>query len=290
MPLLTGIIISSFLKRDFDLINRSISFNNKKMDYILVLDVKTSLEEENFELEKELLERGKGRLRIIQGLFGNPGAARNKGLEMAEGKYVTFWDSDDVPNAELIFKEVSNLDSTNEDLDLIVGQFVRVEATGKSRGYLSKTFNVEQLLWQTGIWRIVYRKKFLDDIQFPELRMAEDQVFLLKCLFSNPKMIFSDSVFYEYIRHYGFQLTKDKSAFPDIMKAFETSRIMMKENTNQVLKHYAQVLSIRQLISAIRNGQNELRSEAVKKLIREFELSDLWILIRRFLWIKGKKR
>jgi hypothetical protein len=65
---------------------------------------------------------------------------------------------------------------------------------------------------------------------------------------------------------------------------------MMKENTNQVLKHYAQVLSIRQLISAIRNGQNELRSEAVKKLIREFELSDLWILIRRFLWIKGKKR
>ncbi|MBQ9011405.1 MAG: glycosyltransferase family 2 protein, partial [Bacilli bacterium] len=112
------------------------------------------------------------------------GYARNYGLSKANGEYVFFVDSDDYV-AENIFKVVDDF-LKKQSPDIILYDYVAVSNNGEK--LFSKEFDfknnknvtdIEYLFSDPGPWNKVYKKEFLDCInfKFPEGIIYEDYAY-----------------------------------------------------------------------------------------------------------------
>ena len=68
------------------------------------------------------------RIKVIHKQNEGLGFARNTGLEVAQGKFVTFIDSDDMADADLVEKLVNGL--YEENCDTCIGGFKRISENG----------------------------------------------------------------------------------------------------------------------------------------------------------------
>ena len=109
--------------------------------------------------------------------------ARNVGLRMSEGKYITFLDSDDEYIEGAVETMLKVIDDTNED----IVQFNHLR-DGKNVPSLYANSNVWELerlppKWVL-VWNKIYKRKFIIDnnIRFPEgQQFEEDRVFNFEC-------------------------------------------------------------------------------------------------------------
>ena len=70
---------------------------------------------------KEMIANSKfTNCQLIEGNFGSPGAARNRGLLECKGKWISFWDSDDFVYVDAYLELLINVDP---DVDLLVGNY-----------------------------------------------------------------------------------------------------------------------------------------------------------------------
>lgn len=99
---------------------------------------------------------------------GGASVPRNVGLDIAQGEYITFIDSDDMVRDDYVQKLLSKIGT--QDFD---------------RCYISWNNGVRDLIikdeppfWNTCVWNCMYKKSFIGDIRFnPELKKAEDYDF-----------------------------------------------------------------------------------------------------------------
>ncbi len=139
-------------------------------------------------------------LDIVRGSFGNPGGARNAGITRAKGNWVVFWDSDDLPNPQATRRMVDRAE--HMEADIAIGSFLvnsKLHLTPKRK--LNKTTNlklIKHLTSNPGLWRFCIKAELIREVQFPELRMGEDQVFISLIDFSSRKILLSDEVVYNY--------------------------------------------------------------------------------------------
>lgn len=142
------------------------------------------------------------RIKIIKNKLNmGPGQSRNKGIEVAKGKYILFLDSDDwySPNAlELLFNEAEK-----NNLDIVIAKAIvyyddkkrfdieRMYNIISMENFYGKVFNYKdidasQLLRiPVAVWSKLYLKSFLNEnnIRFPkENLIQEDNPFLIKVL------------------------------------------------------------------------------------------------------------
>jgi glycosyltransferase involved in cell wall biosynthesis len=114
-------------------------------------------------------------LKVIEGVFNSPGAARNAGLEVVQGKYLAFWDSDDYPILDN-FEEMVKFAQT-EKSDCVVGGYIRVDKEERlvvpSKDRLLELIGIEP-----GMWRILFLSDVAKNVRFPEINLGEDQIFL----------------------------------------------------------------------------------------------------------------
>ncbi|UZM91087.1 glycosyltransferase family 2 protein [Limosilactobacillus reuteri] len=126
--------------------------------------------------------------------------ARNVGLDNASGKFVMFFDSDDIIKKEFITDKI-----LKSDADII--SFVSGEES-KERIFLSKQDMIMSMLlgkgypirYDMGPYRKMFNRKFLEDnkLNFPlELRWWEDLVFNFEAITLAKKIEFYYSDFYK---------------------------------------------------------------------------------------------
>ena len=147
--------------------------------------------------------------------FRNPGAARNFGLKHALGKFIAFWDSDDLADCSKIAQSLSGV---ADQTDAIIGAFQQTHS-GNS---LSRIFRPNRWSWRVelllrpGFWRVLYRRNKLESAQFGNSRMGEDQVFLARFGIWNRKIKITEEVFYTYFIGSSNQLTQASSRFKEL--------------------------------------------------------------------------
>ncbi len=144
------------------------------------------------------------RIQIITQKNAGPGAARNTGLERANGEYVIFLDSDDW--FELDFLEKMALRAIEAGADVTICQTVEFDTeTGKERsadwmlkrqllpGEVFSPEEVSQRVFQFTYgmpWDKLYHREFIDQagIRFPQLKNSEDLAFVFPSILASRKI------------------------------------------------------------------------------------------------------
>ena len=174
----------------------------RQVEVIVVLDGLTNADLIDFkENVKKLLI---GSLVVLKVIAGNPGQARNVGLKRATSDWLCFWDSDDTPFVDEYLGMSTKAEK--ENLDLVIGGYTRLD----DRTQLSQTHILSEqsksAIWRAiidtpGIWRFIFRRSILTDFEFPDLRLGEDQIFLMKLGIESLRVgAYQDAV---YVYHFG---------------------------------------------------------------------------------------
>lgn len=176
--------------------------------------------DKSFEVCKEA-ENKDSRIRLFRKDNGGVCSARNYGMKLAKGNYITFIDNDDDYDENFLQSFVAQLSENETDIVKCGRKNVTVDSNGKelkSKSFAwkeNKVFNKEELLENylplkaTGIlssvWNGLYRKEFLEknNITFNEdFRHGNEDVFFnIMCFQKGASVgIISDVLYNHYYR------------------------------------------------------------------------------------------
>lgn len=228
-------------------------FENLDAERIETIFVHDIADEATIHELREIIEKSKfSNCKVLEGNFGGPGSARNAGISHCKSEWITFWDSDDFVYVNEYLTSIQNLDST---IDLLVGNYEIHDIRNSSTitRLLPTSDPLTSLAMNPGIWRMVFRRDAIGNIQFPNLQMAEDQVFICRFLSQNPKIIFTDRVLYRYFIGNESQLTRNTAALKDLSEASKLTLDVLgnSKNSNST---FTAILFERQIITGIKNG------------------------------------
>lgn len=139
------------------------------------------------------------RIKVIHKKNGGLSDARNEGLKIASGSFISFLDSDDFLSVDFYKILVRTLIEYDADIvecgfrkferDL---DFVKEIETGKENIELFETEIALKLLmteyFKQIVWNKIYRKEIVADLQFPVNKINEDEFWTYK-VFGNAKKI-----------------------------------------------------------------------------------------------------
>lgn len=174
------------------------------------------------------------RIKVID-LTENIGAAsaRNRGLEIAQGEYLGFVDSDDEIDLNFYEKLYQKATETNSDIVKAGCKITELDGSSKINNLneiIEKT-NKYRFTWQW--WSAIYRKSLIKDnsIKFPdECIQGEDCVFLNKAILKANNVETINDVFYHYIRREGSLDSQELSS--DKINSTILARKHMLDNIN----------------------------------------------------------
>lgn len=174
-------------------INSVLNQTLKEIEIFLIDDAST---DDSFKIIKKYEDKDKRIKAIHINENKGPSIARNTGINLSIGEYISFIDSDDYIDE----KYFENLYNYSKGFDVIIGTFV--DSTNNSRYYIHhmKYKNIQGYVIDS-----LFRRKFLDDnnIRFPtNIRYMEDKIFRINCSKYNPKIFETpDTGIYYYYMH-----------------------------------------------------------------------------------------
>jgi hypothetical protein len=142
----------------------------------------------------------KAEIEVLDSTSKSPGLSRNLGLTIANGEWVTFWDSDDFPHPHNVLQGVVNAQPLDE---AVIGQF-------QVNGIQTSTKDILDVAVNPGNWRIAYRKEFIGATRFTKNSWGEDQLFLIETGLLSARAQISNLNFYNYCVGSPTQLTNQK--------------------------------------------------------------------------------
>lgn len=165
-------------------------------------------------------EERDSRVVVIPQQICGPGNARNVGIENAHGEFITFVDSDDIIDSELVHdlyklqqehyadlvqcrsfcfleeEQILEKKNINEEIQVLYG-------TTFCRNCLRNYYGTD-----TGVVMAkLYKKSLLEGIRFPATRTNEDGAFLYKVYYASSKTVLSSQQLYYYQSKRGGSIT-----------------------------------------------------------------------------------
>lgn len=190
------------------------------IEFILVhdeQDKETQNEIENLQLRFYNLD-----IQIYTKTFFSPGLARNYGLTKITGSWFCFSDSDDLPQIVNILGAAQKADEMGAEIaigNLLVvnGPHERLIESNRKTSWNRK--DIAALALNPGFTRFVFKSSVFRHVQFPHIKMGEDQVYLARTNFFDYKIFSSDLLLYKYFLDVPNQATKNNSSLRELYLA-----------------------------------------------------------------------
>lgn len=154
-----------------------------------------------------------GRIQVIHKKNGGLSSARNAGLDVAVGKYVTFVDSDDVIHPQYL--EVLHRECEQNSADISIGRLTRFQEDNEIKVFQNIT-NTKGVL-KNSIYTLncffdkkktvsnyvsacckLFKRNLFENIRFPEGRLFEDEFTTYRLYYAANVVIDLDEVLYYY--------------------------------------------------------------------------------------------
>lgn len=188
-------------------------------------------------------------------------AARNTGLRAARGKYVIFFDGDDLAEPDFVERLYERISKHDGDVTFC-GYKTREKSSGIEKMFpsldSSASMTSDELLRARLLnkvvamfWAAIYRREFLlnNDIVLTEGRIAgEDVEFVTKVIASGARASFIKDCLYIYMQHEGMGTRKSKSSRDAEIKRylhhteahFDEAEFIMKHMNSRTARHFAE--------------------------------------------------
>ena len=167
--------------------------------------------------------RKDSRIVVIHQKNQGQAVARNKALDICNGDYISFIDSDDYVHPQML--EVLMNTMQNSNAEIVVCDYVQGYDTNFNWNdndivddftlFDGKTFLYNCIIGKTGkhwvLWDKLYKKKCFDDIRLPEGRIYEDNATVYKLIYMANKVSYSNDVLYYYFTNPESTVNKDFS-------------------------------------------------------------------------------
>lgn len=149
------------------------------------------------------------RIVVIHKTNAGAPAARNTGLELAKGDFISFIDSDDYVSPYFMSETMNYM---NDDIDIVECSYKMVESETccfTKRIKSVESYNTIQAMrmhicdekFSQIVWNKLYRASLLVDIRFTENKKIDDEFFTYLAIGNSRKLVFIDSILYAYRQH-----------------------------------------------------------------------------------------
>lgn len=182
------------------------------------------------------------RIHVVHTENKGAASARNRGLDLATGKYIAFVDGDDYLAENMLDKLYKVI--TQENCDVVVCDFLNLHANPdkdfslqlsdskvSGREILSYLKNQKNYGVWTIVWNKLYKKEILKDLRFPEGKYFEDEIFsdqlYLRC---NEVQVISDVLYYHRVLETSTMNTQKIGNYLDLIDAFQLRINLYLEN------------------------------------------------------------
>lgn len=210
----------------------------------------------------ETFAKKDSRITIITQKNQGLSAARNTGLKKTTGEYITFVDSDDAIDHNMI----KNLLNTHSDIAIC--SFKEISSGGKVKyfGHIStqKNYTTEEALkdmllennFNLTATMKLYKKSILKDLEFPIGMLHEDVGFTYKAIMNSKKITFIPKPYYIYYHH-----------AQSIISKFNPQKFDLITLTDKMCD------DINKSYPGLKNATNERRIRARFSLLRQIPLN-----------------
>ena len=204
-PLLSVIVpvykVENYLQRCLDSI---ISQTYKNLEIILVDD---GSPDNSGKICDEYVQKDK-RIKVIHQKNKGQGAARNAGIGASKGELITFIDSDDWIECNMYEIMISKLRQYN--LDIIKCAIVETDGSKTKRELNHKTTKINVVISENifdlyfteftckVIWNGVYKRNIIENVEYPEGLVAEDNYVSGMYLHKAKRIMLIDNILYNY--------------------------------------------------------------------------------------------
>ncbi|MDO5445766.1 MAG: glycosyltransferase, partial [Eubacteriales bacterium] len=167
---------------------------NQTMDDYEVILINDGSTDSSPEIIGEYQEKYPEKIRSLTVDNGGQGRAKNFGIDMSCGEYITNVDSDDRIAPDMLEKMYSA--AVENDADVVVCDFFRV-IDGKE--FYEEAKLTENPLSAVGqCWNKLFRRSLVGDIRYPVGLWYEDSEFSGKLMISSRKTVFVHEALYYY--------------------------------------------------------------------------------------------
>lgn len=238
------------------------------------------------------------RIIVVNKENGGISSARNAGLKIARGEYISFIDSDDFIEPTML----EDLYNNSEDAEIVFSNIISYDNKTGNKSYSesriefgilnkgSYLFNILNLRFSC--WNRIYKKDYLErnDLNFIKEIIYEDAIFSIKALFLANKVKYIDKFHYNYrINRNGSTMTithsdrkKEKfnsfnllaiNSLKIIVKEIENFEKKYEENWNIFEKINLKILELKLKIMLLK--------EKNKKYLEKKEFTNFEILLKK---------